>query len=137
MTVGADLAAPQPPVDLAGGTIPNPDGSNGSDDGGVEGSGCQTACDCVAGLACLGSKCTSGAVPVYCCGDTSCPSGDVCQDTSGRYARCGSGTPDLAGFDYCGLINCSGVNGPQVCTNAGCTQCIANPKGGGGMVCAK
>ena len=82
-----------------------------------------------------GGQCTAGNTAVYCCGSTDCPSGDICQQMTGGYGRCGFGTPDLSGFDHCTLINCTGGNGTQRCMNMGCTSCVAN--GNGGMSCQK
>ena len=103
-------------------------------DGGVAGATCTTACDCMPGLGCFGGQCAAGNAAVYCCGSTSCPSGDICQSMTGNYGRCGFGTPDLAGFDKCPLIKCDGANGTQRCVNAGCTACVAS---GNGMSCQK
>lgn len=118
--------------DLAG-------GSNGDafvTDGGVAGATCTTACDCMPGLGCFNGSCTAGNQPVYCCGSSACPATSVCQSATGQYGRCGGGAgSDLAGFDYCSLINCAGGNGTMRCTNAGCTSCVAN--GNGGMSCAR
>jgi hypothetical protein len=88
------------------------------------------------GLGCFQGTCRDTAQPVYCCGSTSCMAGHVCQSPTGQYGVCGGGggQRDLAGFDPCPLIRCNGANGTQLCTNAGCTMCVA---GGGGMVCAK
>lgn len=107
-------------------------------DGGVAGASCQTACDCMPGLACLNNMCTAAPQPVYCCSGASCPTGKLCQSTGGGYAVCGGGgpgnMPDLAGFDYCSAIHCNGQNGAQQCMRFNCTQCVA---AGNGMVCAK
>ncbi len=118
----------------AGGGGGNPDGFVITD-GGAPGTTCTTACDCMPGLGCFAGKCTMGNAPVYCCGSTSCPSGDICQSMNGMYGRCGFGAPDLAGFDRCTLINCNGGNGTQHCVNMGCTTCVANMNGG--MSCQK
>ncbi len=108
-------------------------GVNG--DGGVVGTTCTTACDCMPGLGCFAGKCTTGAAPVYCCGSATCPNGSVCQNSGGTYSQCGGGgaPPDLMGFDYCLLISCTTAT-VQTCMNAGCNLCVA---GAGGMVCAK
>jgi hypothetical protein len=95
-------------------------------DGGSNGAVCISACDCMPGLACFGGLCRQGTVAVYCCNSTTCPSGDVCQSSTGSYGRCGVAKPDLGGFDHCTFINCSSAGGGiNECTRAGCTSCSA------------
>lgn len=141
MTVGDDMSGGGAGGGGGGGAGGGGGGNNGdggignSIDGGVVGATCTTACDCMPGLGCFGGQCTMGNAPVYCCGSTSCPQGDICQSSNGNYGRCGFGAPDLGGFDKCTLINCMGANGMTHCTNAGCTMCVNN--GNGGKSCAK
>ena len=133
----ADLSAGAD--DLAGGGGDLAGGNNGDGglvtDGGTVGTTCTTACDCMPGLGCFANKCTVSNTPVYCCSSSDCPSGAVCQHSTGNYGRCGVGTPDLAAFDYCTLLTCNGAGGTTRCTNSGCTACVAN--GNGGMSCQK
>lgn len=136
-TVGADLSAEV--GDLAGGGGPDLASDDGGliviTDGGSNGATCTTACDCLPGLACAGGICRQGTVPVYCCNSTSCVNGDVCQNPSGTYGRCGTNMPDLGTFDYCDLINCStAAGGMNECTRAGCSMCAT---GTNGMSCAR
>jgi hypothetical protein len=132
---GGDLAGTA--ADLAG-TVGGGDGGNMvSADAGGAGASCQSACDCMPGLGCFGGKCVSGQVPVYCCGAPSCMTGHICQNPDGSYGQCGGGggMRDMAMFDFCHLISCSGPTGTQACANAGCTgQCVPSPNGAG-MVC--
>jgi hypothetical protein len=110
------------------------DGGYSTDAGGA-GAGCMTACDCMPGLGCFGGQCVATKNPVYCCGGSPCPAGDICEHSTGGFGRCGvTGTPDLAGFDHCPLIPCNGANGTARCMQAGCSMCVA---GGSGMVCAR
>ncbi len=104
-------------------------------DGGVAGTTCTSACDCMPGLGCFAGKCAAATNPIYCCGSTSCPSGDICQSMNGTYGRCGFGSPDLAAFDVCPYINCNGATGTTRCMQSGCTSCVAGT--GGTMSCAK
>lgn len=132
---GADLAT-NGGDDLSGAIGDDLAGSGGGDmsggdggllvitDGGTMGTSCTTACDCMPGLGCFGGKCTQGAVAVYCCNSTTCPSGDACQSSTGSYGRCGTTTHyDLGtGFDPCTLIMCANGNGGNDnCTRAGCS----------------
>ena len=136
MTV-ADLSAGAGDLAGSGGDLAGGNNGDGAvvTDGGVVGTSCTTACDCMPGLGCIGGSCAATNKPVYCCGAADCPSGAVCQRSTGPYGRCGFGTPDLAGFDYCTLLACNGAGGAQRCINAGCTSCVAG--GNGGMTCQK
>jgi hypothetical protein len=44
---------------------------------------CTSACDCMPGLACEGGQCVLVDNPVFCCGDTPCPTGSICQNPEG------------------------------------------------------
>ena len=128
LSTGGDLSAAMD--DLAGGGGNNDLAGDGGliviTDGGSNGAGCTTACDCMPGLGCFGGLCRQGTVAVYCCNSTSCPSGDACQSSTGKYGRCGMATADLGGFDHCTFINCSNAaGGMNECTRAGCTSCSA------------
>src|SRR5262245_29684687 len=95
---GADMAAPAGDMASGGGDMPR------GTDGGIVGAACNTACDCMPGLACFNKMCLSGVVPVYCC-ETNCPPQmrNACQHMNGNYGQCGSNgsPPDLSGFDPC------------------------------------
>lgn len=55
---------------------------------GDEGAACNTACDCIAGIACTNGQCTRTGQLVYCCEDTNCPTGQRCQNRKGGYDLC-------------------------------------------------
>jgi hypothetical protein len=67
---------------------------------GGPGAGCQTACDCQAGLACARGSCQAlGRGLLYCCESADCPSGSFCQSQSGGFQTCGGGPgPGGGGF---------------------------------------
>ena len=44
---------------------------------------CQSACDCMSGMACLDGNCILGDLPVFCCEDSFCPSGERCESRVG------------------------------------------------------
>ena len=124
-----DLSA-NTPTDMSMSNIP--DGYINITDGGAPGTNCNSACDCMPGLGCFGGQCRMGNRPIYCCQATDCPAGNVCQNMSGMYGRCGGGAPpDLAAFDYCHLIKCTTMG---ECSRANCTMCVA---GATGMECSK
>ncbi|MBK06591.1 MAG: hypothetical protein CL920_39950 [Deltaproteobacteria bacterium] len=56
---------------------------------GSEGSPCVSACGCVAGLACVNGQCTKSSTTVYCCDNTNCPEGQVCETAKGERGVCG------------------------------------------------
>ncbi|MCB9644879.1 MAG: hypothetical protein H6728_17545 [Myxococcales bacterium] len=55
---------------------------------GDEGATCNTACDCVSGLACINGQCSRSGQPVYCCEDSNCPTGERCQNSKGGFDTC-------------------------------------------------
>ncbi len=115
-------------------------GMCGSSTGGTTGgNGCTTACDCPSGEACFQGGCiTPPQGKLYCCDDANaCPSGGVCQSSSGGLMMCGGGANTGANGGMNGGMN-GGTNGSAImclttkcmsntdCTNAGCGNCNMN-----------
>ncbi|HEY2746197.1 MAG TPA: hypothetical protein VGL86_16295, partial [Polyangia bacterium] len=83
------------PIDNSG------SGGNGSGghSGGVDmakplggnGAACTSACDCEPGLACRMGMCgTSQVGMIFCCESDDCPTGNICQSSSGGFSECGA-----------------------------------------------
>ena len=112
--------------------IDNSPGSGGNGSGGGAGSGafdmakplggngakCTSACDCEPGLACRMGTCgTSPIGMIYCCDSGDCPTGNICQSSSGGFGQCGGNGGNGGGGGFGG--------GPGGGTGGG-------PGGGGG-----
>jgi len=58
---------------------------------GGDGASCTSACDCEPGLACRMGTCgTSPIGMIYCCDSSDCPTGNICQSSSGGFSECGA-----------------------------------------------
>ncbi len=54
-----------------------------------QGVGCESACDCSSGLACVGGRCAeSTSNPIYCCGRDDCPAGLACENEDADAGYC-------------------------------------------------
>ena len=51
---------------------------------------CVSACDCERGARCENNLCVEGATAIYCCDQTSCPQGEMCQSPDGAFSTCGA-----------------------------------------------
>jgi hypothetical protein len=144
VAAAAGCAAQGLPIESAGGGLgssgggaPGPDMSRRL---GGAGDSCQTACDCMPGLACPSGNCVKSTLGViYCCDDSSCPTGNFCQSASGGFGQCGGGNGGGGGFnpggppffdDMMSLPPDAGISCRQLncmrdsdCVAAGCSTC--------------
>jgi len=126
--VGGACAAQREPVYCCSGAFCPPEQRCEGPDGraGVcAAGGCETACDCQPGLACVGGSCALSASPVFCCGAGPCPAGQACETSAGRLLSCPSAS--CASACDCpagqGCVNGSCAFGPTgvfCCDGAAC-----------------
>jgi hypothetical protein len=105
---------------------------------------CKTVCECPVGQICgFNGMCQKSSYGnLYCCGSTTCPSGQTCQDSGGRFGQCGGGNvqmPDMSGSNggvwgvndagmgpfWCHFIPCMDDG---LCKTSGCGYCDKKQK---------
>jgi hypothetical protein len=150
VVAAAGCAAQGLPVESGGPGPSSPSG--GGNNGGVNvsvpdmarplggpGEMCQSACDCMPGLACPNGTCGKSMFgPIYCCESSDCPGNSFCQSANGGFGTCntsgGGGNPggppffgdmttmpeDAGAGSLCRQVKCSA---DSECTAAGCTMC--------------
>jgi hypothetical protein len=147
VVAAAGCAAQGLPIEGGGVGKPGPSGGGGT--GGTPvpdmarplggpGDPCQSACDCMGGLACPNGACGKSMFgPIYCCDSSDCPANNFCQSANGGFGTCSTSggpnpggppffgdlasMPDDAGVgSFCRQFMCSSDSD---CTAVGCTMC--------------